>query len=262
MNSLSPWTSFFVRCCAVLSLLAAAPVFVPAATGMPGSYVVDSAGVIDEGSERLLIGRLQELEQKTGTQMVVLTIDSTGGVPIEEYALDKAEVWRLGQEGRDNGLLFVVAMQDKRYRIETGYGLEAVLPDSLTGGIARRYLVPLFREGRFTDGISATVLVITDIIARSQGVTLDQPPAPLSVRKTGDDGIPLKEALFIILFLLMLGAGFSRLYPPRRGRPGRPGRHYAGGLPMARSRGFGGGFGAFGGGRGGGFGGGGVSGGW
>ncbi len=262
MNFLSPWTRFLVRCCAILFLLAAAPVSVPAATGMPGSYVVDTAGVIDEGAERLLIGRLQELEQKTGTQMVVLTIDSTGGVPIEEYALGKAEGWRLGQKGRDNGLLFVVAMQDKRYRIETGYGLEAVLPDSLAGSIARQYLVPLFGEGRFSDGISATVLVITDIIARSQGVTLDQSPAPVSVREIGDGEIPLKEALSIVLFLLMFGAGFSRLYPPRRGRSGRTGRYYAGGFPMAGSRGFGDGFGAFGGGRGGGFGGGGVSGGW
>ncbi len=262
MNSLSPWTSFLVRCCAVLCLLAAAPVSVPAAAGMPGSYVVDSAGMIDEGAEHLLIGRLQELEQKTGTQMVVLTIDSTGGVPIEEYALDKAEGWRLGRKGKDNGLLFVVAMQDKRYRIETGYGLEAVLPDSLAGGIARQYLVPLFGEGRFSDGISATVLVITDIIARSQGVTLDQAPAHVSVQKTGNGGIPLKEALFIVLFFLMLGSGFSRLYPSLRGRPGRSGRYYAGGFPMAGSRGFGGGFGGFGGGRGGGFGGGGVSGGW
>ena len=259
MIFLSSWTSSRIKYLSlVLLLVALAPI--PASGSISLGYVIDTARVIDEGVKSRLISRLQELEEKTGAQMVVLVVDSTEGAPIEEYSLQKAELWKLGQKGKDNGLLFVIAMKDRRYRIETGYGLEGILPDSLAGSIARQRLVPLFRQGRFSEGIEAAVTDITDIIARSHGVELGRVPPAAPAQKEKGGGPLVKGVLAVVFFLFMLASGFFRRYSPRDRRFRHPGRYYAGGFPMAGG-GFGGGFGSFGG-RGGGFGGGGVSGGW
>jgi uncharacterized protein len=263
MSSLSRWTG-------CLSLLAiACLVFFSSrmamAQTMPASYVVDEAGIIEDTVERRLAGHLQELEQKTGAQMIVLSIPSTQGIPIEEYALDKAETWRLGQEGKDNGLLMVVAVNDRRYRIEVGYGLEPIIPDSLAGTIARQYLVPGFKAGDYTGGIYSTAVVIMDTIAKASGVQLSGMPvvqAPRAQAKKSPLG-SLLSFLFFLFVISSLMSGRSRglfgallLGSLLGGRPG--GSHRSGGFGSFG----GGGFGGFGGGMGGGFGGGGASGGW
>lgn len=95
----------------------------PAGEPAPRDYVTDEAGIIGEDARRGISARLAELEGKTGAQMLVLTVLSAQGVPIEEFALRKAEAWKLGQKGKDNGLLLVVAVRDRKYRLEVGYGL-------------------------------------------------------------------------------------------------------------------------------------------
>ena len=119
---------------------------VPPVLDQPANYVVDLAGLIDPQTEADLNHNLRELEDKTTAQLVVLTIDSLEGEPIEKFSLRTAEKWALGQKGKDNGVLVTVAVQDRKYRIEVGYGLEAVLPDSLVGSIGRQQLVPYFRQ--------------------------------------------------------------------------------------------------------------------
>ena len=263
MSFLSKWTS-------CLNILSTCFIFFSASTAMaqaiPASYVVDEAGIIDNPVENRLAGHLQELEQKTGAQMIVLTIPSTEGIPIEEYALDKAEIWRLGQKGEDNGLLMVVAVNDRRYRLEVGYGLESIIPDSLAGSIARRYLVPRFKIGDYSTGIYETAVVITNTIAASQGIKLTGMPAlqPSRAPAKRSPWGSLLSFLFFIFVISSLMSGRSRglfgalLLGSLLGSPRSVGSH--------RSSGFGsfggGGFGGFGGGMGGGFGGGGVSGGW
>jgi len=216
---------------------------------MPTTYVVDNAGIIDQNVRNLLSLRLHELEQKTGAQMIVLTVQTTDSIPIEEYAFKRAEAWKLGQKGKDNGLIFVVAVQDRKYRIEVGYGLESVIPDSLAGTIGRKVIVPHFKEGEYSEGIRVASVTIMDLIARSQGVSLSSSPLPAEKQhQTARRGAGLGNAalLFIILIVLSLIQKFSR-----RGR-------------SFWHRGSYGGFGTFGGGGfgGGGFGGGGASGGW
>lgn len=231
------------------------------ARGMPASYVVDEAGIIEDTVEHRLAGHLQELEQKTGAQMIVLTIPSTDGIPIEEYALDKAETWSLGQKGKDNGLLMVVAFNDRRYRVEVGYGLESIIPDSLAGTIARRHLVPGFKAGDYTGGIYSTAVVIMDTIAKASGVGLSGMPDVQSARTPAKKS-PLGGLLSFLFFIFVISSLMSG-----RSR-GLFGALLLGSLlgGARRSGGFGsfggGGFGGFGGGMGGGFGGGGVSGGW
>jgi uncharacterized protein len=233
---------------------------------MPASYVVDNAGIIENSVEYRLAGHLQELEQKTGTQMIVLTVSSTNGIPIEEYALEKAEAWKLGRKGKDNGLLLVIAVNDRRYRIEVGYGLESVIPDSLAGTIARKYLVPRFKAGDYTTGIYECAVIIMNTIAGSEGVELSGMPRTQNARSKVRSS-PLGNLLSFLFFIFIISSLMNRrsrglfgmlLLGSLLGSSWSGGSRRSGGLGSFG----GGGFGGFGGGMGGGFGGGGVSGGW
>jgi uncharacterized protein len=222
----------------------------------PANYVVDLANIIDSPAETNLNRYLRELERKTSAQFIVLTIQSLEGGSIDDFALEVAhDKWKLGQKGKDNGVLLVVSTGDKKYRIEVGYGLEGPLPDSLVGSIGRNRLVPFFRKGDFSQGIYSAALVIAGEIAKEAGVEISgMPQAParnVQKRKRGkfDSIISIIVLVFMVilfirnpkLFLMLL------LFSSMGGRRGSWG---------------GGGGGGFGGGGGGGFGGGGASGGW
>lgn len=232
---------------------------------VPQTHVADRADLIDPQTEAALDAILAELERKTTAQVVVLTVKTTGGTPIEQYALAVAERWQLGQKGKDNGLLIVVASTDRKYRFETGYGLEGIVPDSYCGSVGRKYFVPAFRGGRYGEGIYRGTAVIANQIAKAHNVQLSAARAvPAGRRARGPAGtlVPCCTGtfpllLFVYVFLTVL-----------RGR--RRGLMFWG-LPillgsMGGRRGGssfgGGGFGSFGGGGGGSFGGGGASGSW
>jgi len=264
MNFPRKWTEWLFKPAFIFFFLVA-PLLLSAADPMPSTYVVDNAGVISADGSRVLLGMLQELEQKTGAQMIVLTVPSTGGVPIEQFALEKAEAWKLGQKGKDNGLLMVIAVKDRKYRTEVGYGLESILPDSLTGSIQRAYLVPQFRKGDYTRGIVDTAAVYATTIAKAQGVQLTGVPRvePVQAQGRHSGGIPFGLIFFILLFLLFSSSrsrSGSFLQGLLLGSLLGGGRGYRGGGGFGSFGG--GGFGGFGGGGGGGFGGGGSSGGW
>lgn len=240
--------------------LAAAPV-VPAT---PRDYVVDLAGIVNQDARVRLDGYLKELEQKTTAQFVVLTVTSLGGEPLEQFSIDVAHnKWKLGQKGKDNGVLLVVALKERKYRFEIGYGLEGVLPDSFVGTVGRRYLVPYFRKGDYSGGIYAAVVAVSGRIASSQGVKITGMPQVRDAygERSGKGGI----AGTILAFLLFAGAVILFIKNPRlflllllsSSMGGRRGGWNGGGFGGG---GFGGG--SFGGGGGGGFGGGGASGGW
>ncbi|UCF91827.1 MAG: TPM domain-containing protein [Desulfobacterales bacterium] len=228
----------------------------------PANYVVDLAGIVDDSRERELNEYLRELEQKTTAQMVILTIDSLEGRSIEDFSISVAhDQWKLGQKGKDNGLLLVVALRERKYRIEVGYGLEGVLPDSLVGSIGRSYLVPHFRKGDYAKGIYAATVALAEEIANDAGVTItgmpvmrrtDQPPppnkSPSLLGKLVSIGfflvmviLFLKNPRFLLTLFLLSSMGGRR--GTWRGSGGRFGGGFGGG-----------GFGSFGGG--------GASGGW
>jgi uncharacterized protein len=231
----------------------------------PQRYVVDLAGIINDATENRLNGYLQELEQKTTAQLVVLTILSLEGESIEDFSIRIAhDKWKLGQKGKDNGVLFLISFKDRKYRIEVGYGLEGVLPDSLVGSIGRDVLVPYFRKGDYSDGIFATTLALANKIAADSGVKIEgMPQIKYRTSPTGN-GKPVSplSAIIGIVFFIIMGILFIKnpraflmllLFSSMGGRRG----------PWGGGGGFGGGgFGSFGGGGGGGFGGGGASGGW
>jgi uncharacterized protein len=269
--------------------------FAPPNLPMPGTYVDDLAHVVNAEQAHALNGILQELEQKTGVQYIILTIDSTGGLPIEQFSIELLDKWKLGQKGKDNGLLFTMALKDRTYRFEVGYGLEGVITDQFAGQVGRDVLVYYLKKGEYSQGIYEANLRIVRRIADSYKVTLTGMPT-LS-RPVGNSGpLPGRTSpgsccacpccgFLLFLFLIMLlfgGMRRGRLWPwlllpflfrgfSGRGGHGRSGSYgggpfgggfggFGGGMRGGGMRG--GGFGHFGGGGGGRFGGGGAGGHW
>lgn len=232
----------------------------------PYNHVVDLAGIINDDAEADLNKYLLELEQKTTAQFVILTINSLEGEPLEDFSINVAHnKWKLGQKGKDNGVLLLVAFQDRKYRFEIGYGLESILPDSLVGSIGREYLVPYFKQGDYSRGVFTAALAVSNIIAADAGVEITGMPQ-IRIRGMGQGVRGKKPSLLsgILGILFFIGLIYMFIRHPRlllflfmmnmMGGGRRDGWGGGGG--------FGGGGGSFGGGGGGGFGGGGASGSW
>ncbi len=237
----------------------------PEPPAVPRDYVTDLAGIINSDVKTRLNALLQELERKTTAQVLVLTVQSLDGQSIEEFSFNTKEKWRLGQKRKDNGLLLVVAVQDRKYRFETGYGLENILPDSLLGSFGREYLVPYFRQGDYSSGIAAATAAVVQSIAKHEGVQLTDMPSVRTRSADEEQDALLNAILLAIFFFGPMLAGFLSLKRAKQGR-----RRYLGGGPWGGGGYYGssyGGFGgfdggSFGGGGGGSGGGGGASGGW
>jgi uncharacterized protein len=225
---------------------------VPQLTGR----VNDRASLLSSGEARQLEARLEAFEAKTGHQYALLTVPTLDGAPIEEYALKVAEAWRLGDKKRDDGLLLIIAQNDRKMRIEVGYGLEGEIPDAVASRVVRDVLRPAFQRGQFSYGVQAAFDVLIQA-AGGDGQASPEPPRRAQRQKSGGLPIGLFVVVLVFLALSMFGGG------------GRGGRRRGGGffvLPMGGG-GFGGGGGGWGGGGGfsgggGGFGGGGASGDW
>jgi uncharacterized protein len=129
---------------------AAAPSF-PPLTGR----VVDDAHVLSPEVQASLSGKLQALEQKSGDQLVVVTLPSLQGLEIEDYGYQLGRAWGIGQKGKNNGALFIVAPAEHKVRVEVGYGLEPVLTDALTSVILQTRVLPRFRAGDVSGGVVA-----------------------------------------------------------------------------------------------------------
>ncbi len=229
----------------------------PEPPAVPRDYVMDLANVLQSDVKARLNATLQELEQKTTAQVLVLTVQSLDNEDIEGFSLRTAEKWKLGQKGKDNGVLIVVAVQDRKYRIAVGYGLESVLPDSLVGTIGREYVVPYFRQGDYSTGIYAAALVVIRTIAEHEGVQILAMPefrqsrATHANRPLGMVQIIIFGIFAVILLVVCITHPRQCLFLVLASQMG-----------SGRGGWSGGGVGGFGGGGGGGFGGGGASGSW
>lgn len=214
-------------------------------------HINDLAGVLPAQVRQDLEARLTAYEQNTGHQLAVLVVDSLDGDPVEDFTLRVVEAWKLGRKDRDDGVLLLVAVKDRKIRIEVGYGLEGDLPDALSGRIIREVMAPAFRQGALAQGITRA---LEAIMAATGGEGEALPPARQQQRRN----VGISPYFLLLLVLLMfLGGG--------RGRGGA-GAFLAGSALGFGGRGFGGGSRGGGGGGfrggGGGFGGGGASGGW
>ena len=160
------------RLCLLLGVLAGALCVVPASraeTEIPflSGRVNDTAGLLSEETVERLQKLLKAHEDSTSNQVVVLTIPSLEGEPLEEYSIRVVDTWKLGQKGKDNGVLLLVSRDDRKVRIEVGRGLEGDLPDITCGTIIRREIIPHFKQGDYNAGISAGVEAILSAIRGS-----------------------------------------------------------------------------------------------
>jgi len=263
---------FFTIFIAALLITSSATTLCRAAANlpMPSHYVEDYANVINASQERSLNGILQELEQKTGVQYIILTVETMGGMSIEQFSIELAEKWKLGQKGKDNGMLFVLAKNDRKWRFEVGYGLEGFITDQYCGRVGREVLVPSLKKGNYSEGIYQANLTIVQNIATKAGIALTGMPkmAPISSqRRNVRRGLPCCSLLPVLIFIFLIfgggrgrGMGLWFFLPFMLGGFGGHGGYGRSGSFGGGS--FGGSFGGFGGGMGGGFGGGGASGGW
>ncbi|HZR80738.1 MAG TPA: TPM domain-containing protein [Candidatus Binatia bacterium] len=259
-----------LACGAIAAVLAVAAAAHAAKIDVPKplGYVSDFAQVIDPPARARLDALIRELKQKTGSEIAVVTVKTTAPDDAFDYAMAIAESWKPGDPGKDNGVVFLVAVDDRKMHILTGYGVEGALPDGKVGEIRDRVVVPAFRSGDFSGGIERATAALADAIAREYGVTLSgAPPARAAAPRRGG-GWSIGFFLLILFVILVLralgsGGGASGFGRGRRRWPliigPVPGSGWGGGGFGGFSGGGGGGFGGFGGGR---FGGGGAGGSW
>jgi uncharacterized protein len=217
---------------------------VPALSGRVNDY----GSMISAPVRAELEAKLQQFEAAESTQIVILTIPSLQGDPIENFSIRAVEAWKIGQKGTDNGVLLIVSRDDRKVRIEVGYGLEGRLTDLLAGRIINDEIVPAFKARQFDEGFTKGV---SSIIAAVHGEYKAKPQAK------GNGSKPSFTLLTLILLVIYF---ISQIFRGHRGGPmasgGLGGGFFGGGFGSG-----GGGGGGFGGG-GGGFGGGGASGDW
>ena len=225
----------------------------------PQGYVSDFAHVLDNSSRAAVEEYAGRVEQATGVQMAIVTIDSLEGDPIEDVANSLFRKWGIGKKGKDEGVLLLLAIKDHRDRIEVGYGLEPTLPDGFAGSVLREAR-PLLRQGEYGQAVLAAAQQMGSRIAMAKGITLDFNLARPRIRQVEPRlSIPWPLIVLGLLFFFFLlrrggggGGGFwtGLILGNLLGRGGRGGWGGGGGFGGYDSGGGGGGggFGGFGGG--------------
>lgn len=162
----------------------------------PTARVNDYAGVLTAAERARLEALLTEREQATGAQMVIAIFTSLEGESLEDYSIRLAQQWRVGQKSLDNGVILLVFLQDRKMRMEVGYGLEPAIPDAVAGRIIRDTMAPRFREQRYAQGLEEAVQAV---FARVD--TRAQPPRP-EQRARPSRFTPSFPMLFVIAIIL------------------------------------------------------------
>jgi uncharacterized protein len=259
------WGVNIAACALALRVLLSLASAEPVSSLKPTDCVNDFASVLSPATTNQLKEMCRQILDKAQTSVVVVTVKSTDGEDIFNYAVDLYQKWGIGQKGKDRGVLILLAVEDRKYYINVGYGLEGILPDGKVGGFGRE-AVPYLQRGDYDGAVSLLTSRVIDVIARDAGVTIttSQPRRIQAYTPRHKSGIsaggifaiivvfiivlavpPLRRLLF---YMLLFGAGGGGGY--------RDGGGWGGG---GFGSGDGGGFGGFGGGS---TGGGGAGGSW
>lgn len=149
---------------------------ISAATNYPSptdyKYINDYVGILNSNEIETIISLGKELEDKTGAQSIVVIVDTTGDIPIENYAINLFRSWGIGQKNKDNGLLMLVSINDRNWRVEVGRGLEGVIPDALSNRVMQSLAKDDFKDENYSSGIIKSYSAFNDLIAEEYGVTL------------------------------------------------------------------------------------------
>ncbi len=178
-------------------------------------HVVDLAQVLPPETVKFLSSEIQAHEAKTSNQVAVLIVPSLEGEPLFDFSHRVATSWKLGRHGTDNGVLLLIAIKDRKIRLEVGYGLEGVLTDARSAQIIRNEIVPRFRAGDVPMGVKAGVQAVLNTIEGTYSV----PERPITSRSEGD---AFANALLAVIVGVVVGSFFSR-----KSNPGADGRRWS-----------------------------------
>lgn len=172
----------------------------------PTGAVNDFAGVIDASSAQTMENLSREVLEKTGTAIVVAVLPGIGDNDPADYANRLYQSWGIGEKGKDKGVLLFLAVKERKIRIETGYGVEGILPDGLVGEILDQYVIPDLKAGQFGRGLTKGVIAMASVIAKDAHVELTgapvlSKPQARGVRR-GPGILPVLFLLFLIILLL------------------------------------------------------------
>src|ERR1700704_4545283 len=207
----------------------------------PQGYVNDFAGVLSASAKEKLTALCAEVDRKAQAQIAIVAVSSLGGQSIEQFSIDLATQWGVGPKQQARGILILLAPNDRKYRVEVGYGLEAILPDGKVGGFGRK-MVPLLQRNDYGGAVTLLTERIAAVIAADRGVTLDTLTGAASPSSEPDTspfhGSDIVGLLIFVIFLFFPVLGFIlRLFfggfigPRRRGGGwGMGGTGYGGGL--------------------------------
>lgn len=237
-----PYRRVLFTVCFLLLASASAALDVPQLRGR----INDNAGAMQANQVQALEAQLAQLERDTGHQVAVLTVPTLDGEDIEGFSIRVAETWKIGKKGFDNGVILVVAVKDRKLRLEVGYGLESLLPDAIAKRVTADYIVPRFRQQDYGGGIIAGIAAVDKVLRKE--------PLPESARKkTQSRGSTLSFPVMLAITFAILGlmAFASTANRQRNSMWGTRGRRGSGPIIFGGPTGWGGGYsggGGFGGG--------------
>jgi uncharacterized protein len=181
-------------------LLAAADFKAPPS---PDRWATDEAGFLEPATVHSVDARLEAFERETGHQVLVYIGRTTGGVPIEEWAVKTFEAWKVGRKGLDDGLVLFIMADDKHVRIEVGYGLEDRVPDALAFRVINDILLPGFREGRPDAAVSEAVSSLLSMISGTDQAASGE-PSPVRARRAAPVVNMILVGVAVVFFIFLL----------------------------------------------------------
>jgi uncharacterized protein len=191
-----------ILCCALLPLFGwgANEVALPALT----ERVTDLTSTLSAEDRASLTASLATLEKDKGAQIAIVLLPTTQPETIEQFGIRLAEAWKIGRKGVDDGVIVIVAKDDRRMRIEVGYGLEGAIPDAIAKRIVAEQMAPKFREGDYAGGLRASVETLDKVIREE---ALPAPAAPVST-SSSDSG----DMLTFLLIVLFMGGAIRSMF--------------------------------------------------
>lgn len=181
---------------------------IPAPTEL--KYVNDYSNTLSQSSKEFIVSLGKEVEAKTGAQAVVVVLDSLEGYDIESYAYELFRQWGIGSSKENNGLLILIAMKDRRWKVEVGIGLEGAITDISSSRVMEEYAVPYFKEDNYNEGIKLAYSAYADSIAKEYGVSLEENLEGINIESNSEGSLSAAILLLIIICLTLLDVIFNK----------------------------------------------------